>query len=147
MLPELGEALAASRTLHRLGDRDLDEFRRSYATQGDADDHVAIQDVQVGHGGRLATGHREGLIGFGAHQTTRLPIGGEETGDHAGDRGPGLGVVFLEDEVLQGLLDRLLDIDQVAAHLDIAVVVAVAIQGASPPDHRALSWQGPQDAN
>jgi uncharacterized protein (DUF2267 family) len=104
--------------------------------QGGEGDETAVVEVVLGHGGVVTT-DQEGLLRRGALEGTGLPQVVEDIFDGGSDAGPEKGRVRLEDSPLRAVLNGLLDEDEQAADVDIAVF-GILVSGVRTPDANAL---------
>src|SRR3954453_23110122 len=129
---------AATRELAQAEDHELGRLHRS-----DAD--LADNLPGLDHVGRVGLGvalDEEGLLRSGAEQRPRPPGPGQEAGRRVAQLQPQELVVGLEHAPLRAFHDRLGDVVEESAHVDVAPL-RVARQGARAPDPDSAARERP----
>ena len=98
-----------------------DELGRSNSSHTDFHDHAAFQDIESCH--RFTEPHCdiERVFGLYALQSALSPKDGKKVLDHRLHAHPGIGVVWLEDELLGGFLARLFGKNEKPAHVYVTL--------------------------
>src|SRR6185437_3918314 len=122
-----------------LADAEDDELRGLDRRDADLDDHLAGVD-HVGRVGLLVALDVEGLVGRRAEQRTLAPRPGEEARHGDAQADPEALVVGLEHGPLGALHDRLGDVVEQPAHVQVAPL-RVARQGAGAPHPDAAAGE------
>jgi hypothetical protein len=106
----------------------------------DETDKPAAVEVALGHRRAIAF-HEEGLLGPVADERAAAPFGEQEVLDHAPHARPQGFAVRLEHRPLRSLVDRVLDVGEVAAQLDV-FPVGVGAHRAGAPEADAPAREG-----
>src|SRR5690349_6117277 len=98
---------------------DSEDHELGRLDRGDADeaDHAAVVEVVLRHRRPIAA-NEERLLGRVAEQRPVHPLDEQEVLDRVDDVRPQLRSVGLEDRVLRGPVDRVLEVDEVPADVD-----------------------------
>src|SRR5439155_26913636 len=109
-----------------------DELRGPERRYADEAHEATVVEVVLRHRGAIAA-DEVGLVRFGPEQVARLPLVEQEVLDGAADARPQRVAVVLEHGPLRSPVDRVLQIDEVAPHVDV-LPLGSGGDGARAPD-------------
>ena len=101
-----------------LADAEDDELGRVQRRHADQADQPAVVEIVLRHR-RAVAADEVGVLRLVAEQRAVLPLVEQEVGDGAAHVGPQLGAVGLEHRPLRALVDRVLEVGEVAPQVDV----------------------------
>src|SRR5690242_3657225 len=123
---------SGGRRCRPLTDTEDHELRGLGRGHPDDANQATVVQVVLSHGRGVAL-DVEALLGLGAEQCARFPFIEQETRDGVPNRVPEGWAVYLEDHPLGALVDRLRQVVEVPAHVEVLPLRVIA-DGARAPD-------------